>query len=101
MEVAPDGTLVRVGGDKELIVNFEYTFPIVPAARLKGLLFYDMGKGFTDSEPISIGQLRHTYGWGFWWLSPMGPLRFEWGYIVNQQPSDQRSAFEFSIGAQF
>jgi outer membrane protein insertion porin family len=101
MEVAPDGTLVRVGGDKELIFNFEYTFPLVPAARLKGLLFYDMGKGFTYSEPYSIGQLRHTYGWGFWWLSPMGPLRFEWGYIIHQQPSDQRSAFEFSIGTQF
>ncbi len=101
METAPDGSLNRVGGDKELIFNFEYTFPIVPAARLKGLLFYDMGKGFSDSEPYSIGQLRHSYGWGFWWLSPMGPLRFEWGYIVNQKPEDQRSAFEFSMGAQF
>ena len=26
----------RVGGNKELIFNFEYSFPIVPAARLKG-----------------------------------------------------------------
>ena len=101
METAPDGSVNRVGGDKELIFNFEYTFPIVPAARLKGLLFYDMGKAFNDDEPLSLGELRHTYGWGFWWLSPMGPLRFEWGYIVNQKPEDQRSAFEFSIGAQF
>jgi len=101
METAPDGSVNRVGGDKELIFNFEYTFPIVPAARLKGLLFYDMGKAFNDDEPLRLGELRHTYGWGFWWLSPMGPLRFEWGYIVNQKPEDQRSAFEFSIGAQF
>ncbi len=91
----------RLGGNKELIFNAEYTFPIVPAARLKGVLFYDMGKAFDDSEPIRIQQLRHSFGWGFWWLSPIGPLRFEWGYIVNSKPTDQRSMFEFSIGTLF
>jgi outer membrane protein insertion porin family len=60
-----------------------------------------MGKGFNDGEPIRAFQLRQSYGWGFWWLSPMGPLRFEWGYIVNQKPYDQRNAFEFSMGATF
>ena len=101
MELAPDGSLNRIGGNKELIFNLEFTFPIVPAARLKGLLFYDMGKAFNDDEPIRLHELRQSYGWGFWWLSPMGPLRFEWGYIINQQPTDQASQFEFSIGAQF
>ena len=101
MEVAPDGTLNRVGGNKELIFNFEYNFPIVPAARLKGVLFYDIGKAFDDSEAIRIHQLRHSWGWGFWWLSPMGPLRFEWGYIIDRKPDDQASQFEFSIGTQF
>ena len=101
IEVGPDGILYRVGGNKELIFNIEYIFPIVPAARLKGFLFYDMGRAFNDYEPIRSLQLRHSYGWGFWWLSPMGPLRFEWGYIVNRKATDQPSQFEFSIGAQF
>jgi outer membrane protein insertion porin family len=101
MELAPDGTLNRIGGNKELIFNFEYSFPIVPAARLKGVLFYDIGKAFNDNEPIRIHALRHAWGWGFWWLSPMGPLRFEWGYIIDRQPTDQPSEFEFSIGTQF
>jgi outer membrane protein insertion porin family len=101
MEVAPDGTLNRVGGNKELIFNFEFNFPIVPAARLKGVLFYDIGKAFDDHEPMRIPELRHSWGWGFWWLSPMGPLRFEWGYIINRQPEDQASQFEFSIGTMF
>jgi outer membrane protein insertion porin family len=101
METAPDGSVNRVGGNKELIFNFEYSFPIVPAARLKGVLFYDMGKAFNDSEPIRFSELRKSYGWGFWWLSPMGPLRFEWGYIIDRQPEDQASQFEFSIGTLF
>jgi len=94
----------RIGGNKEVIFNFEFTFPIVPAARLKGTLFYDIGRAFsTDEKPESVrfSELRQTYGWGFWWLSPIGPLKFEWGYIVHQKPEDQASRFEFSIGALF
>ncbi len=99
----------RVGGTKELIFNLEYNFPIVPAARLKGVIFYDMGRAFDDGlsqnpdEPhkISLREMRHSWGWGFWWLSPLGPLRFEWGYIIHQKPTDEASEFEFSIGTMF
>ena len=99
----------RVGGNKELIFNLEYNFPLVPAARLKGLIFYDMGRAFDDgtsgksTEPnrISFSDLKQSYGWGFWWLSPLGPLRFEWGYIINRRPEDQASQFEFNIGTLF
>jgi outer membrane protein insertion porin family len=103
----------RVGGNKELIFNFEYNFPIVPAARLKGVLFYDMGRGFDDNalaqDPyvtfnptsISLRDLRQAWGFGFWWLSPIGPLRFEWGYIIHKLPTDQPSVFDFNIGTIF
>lgn len=100
-EVGPDGAVTRIGGNKQLVFNIEYTFPIVPAARLKGVLFYDMGRAFNNEEPLRPMQLRHSYGWGFWWLSPMGPLRFEWGYVINKKATDQPSLFEFSIGTLF
>jgi outer membrane protein insertion porin family len=99
----------RVGGTKELIFNLEYNFPLVPAARLKGVIFYDMGRAFDDGlsgkpdEPnrISLRDLRQAWGWGFWWLSPLGPLRFEWGHIIHKKPTDEASQFEFSIGTLF
>ncbi len=105
----------RVGGNKELIFNFEYNFPLVPAARLKGVIFYDIGRAFADDilrnrvdealadDPtrISFRDLKQGWGLGFWWLSPLGPLRFEWGYIVNRKPEDQASQFEFNIGTLF
>ncbi len=99
-----DAQLNRLGGNKELIFNFEYNFPVVPAARLKGVLFYDIGKAFSTPdkrESVKFSELRQSFGWGFWWLSPIGPLRFEWGYIVDRKPEDQPSQFEFSIGALF
>jgi outer membrane protein insertion porin family len=93
-----DAELNRLGGTKELIYNIEYTFPIVPAARLKGVLFYDIGKAFDDHETVKASELRQTVGFGFWWFSPIGPLRFEWGSIVDRKPDDQASKFDFSIG---
>jgi outer membrane protein insertion porin family len=89
------------GGNRELIFNLEYIFPIVPAARLKGVVFYDIGRGFDDHETIKFSELRETWGFGFWWLSPIGPLRFEWANIINQKPTDQASKFEFTIGTIF
>ncbi len=98
----------RVGALKELIFNFEYNFPVVPAAHLKGLVFFDMGRGFDDGtslptnvDKISFKELKRSWGWGFWWLSPLGPLRFEWGYIIHKKPTDQASEFEFNIGTVF
>jgi outer membrane protein insertion porin family len=91
----------RIGGNKELVFNFEYNFPIVPEARLKGVVFYDVGSAFDDHESLSYRKLRHAVGWGFRWFSPIGPLRFEWGYIINQKPEDQASQFEFNIGSLF
>jgi outer membrane protein insertion porin family len=96
-----------VGGNKEVIFNAEYTFPIVSAARLKGVIFYDAGRAFNEyntfDEPtrIRLNLLRQSWGWGFRWLTPIGPLRFEWGYILDRKPTDQTSQFEFSIGALF
>ena len=97
----PTGDISAVGGNKELIFNAEYTFPIVSAARLKGVIFYDMGRAFDDDERILLKELRHSVGWGFRWFTPIGPLRFEWGYVINEQPEDKTSKFEFSIGTLF
>lgn len=104
----------RVGGNKEVIFNFEYSFPVVPAARIKGALFYDIGRAFSTDNPfpdpsapddkrssVKFSELRQTYGFGIWWLSPIGPLKFEWGWIIHQKPEDQPSQFDFSIGALF
>jgi outer membrane protein insertion porin family len=40
-----------------------------------------------------------SVGFGFRWFSPVGPLRFEWGFPLNRRIDiDQSSLFEFTIG---
>lgn len=94
----------RLGGTKELIFNLEYNFPLYPAARLKGLVFYDAGRAFssTISPGLDIGKLDHAAGFGLWWLSPFGPLKFEFGFALQKASKlDKTSMFDFSVGSQF
>jgi len=90
-----------IGGNKELIFNFEYIFPMVSEIRLKGLVFFDAGRAFDDDESLSITELRPTAGFGFRWVSPFGPIRLEWGYNIDRQEDEGSSKIEFSVGTIF
>jgi len=90
-----------LGGNKELIFNAEYIFPLVPEAKVKGVLFYDAGRGFDDNERIQISALRLGTGFELRWISPIGPLRLEWGYNIHPQGTESHSVVEFTIGTLF
>lgn len=95
------GGLDRVGGEKMWYANFEWIFPLFKEAGLKGLIFYDTGNVYRDSENWSLDDLRHSVGVGFRWLSPMGPLRLEWGYNLDPEPGEKQGLWDFSIGGMF
>ncbi|MBI3620905.1 MAG: outer membrane protein assembly factor BamA [Nitrospirae bacterium] len=90
-----------IGGNKELIVNLEYVFPLVPAAKVRGVLFFDAGKGFDFGESIQFSALRTSVGAGIRLYLPIGPIRVEWGYILGRKPEDHWRPIEFTIGTQF
>jgi outer membrane protein insertion porin family len=90
-----------IGGNKELVFNTEIGFPIVPAVNIQGVFFFDAGNTFDNGEHIDITDLRTSAGMGVRWLSPLGPLRFEYGFPLNAKPGDRKSPFEFTIGTSF
>lgn len=96
--VTASGTLA--GGNKQLIFNTEFIFPVLPAAKLNGVLFFDYGKGFAQDEELNF-QLRAATGLEVRWISPFGPLRAAWGLKLDPQPQEQASVFEFSVGNVF
>lgn len=91
----------RIGGEKMWYANFEWIFPLFKEAGLKGLIFFDTGNVYSDSESWSLGDLRYSVGLGFRWLSPMGPLRLEWGYNLDPEPGEKQGLWDFSIGGSF
>jgi outer membrane protein insertion porin family len=91
-----------VGGDKEAILNVEYTIPLLKDAGLKGVVFFDAGNVYGENQDI-FSSFQMSYGAGIRWVSPMGPLRLEYGIPLNPRDGIDKSSgrFEFSIGSFF
>ena len=91
----------KIGGDKMGFINLEYIFPLAQDAGLFGLVFYDTGFVYGEDEDWTLNDLRNSIGFGFRWLSPMGPLRLEWGYNIDPKDDEDQSLWDFSIGGTF
>lgn len=89
----------RIGGDKMWYANLEYVFPIIKEQGLLGVIFYDIGNVYEESWQFS--KYKHSTGAGIRWLSPMGPLRLEWGLNLDPLDDEDKSNWEFSIGGNF
>ncbi|MBI5048319.1 MAG: outer membrane protein assembly factor BamA [Deltaproteobacteria bacterium] len=88
-----------IGGDTEIFTNLEYLFPLVKEQMVKGLIFFDAGNAFNGE--INFGNLRTSAGLGIRWFSPVGPLRLEWGYVLDRRAGEDSSQWEFTIGTMF
>ncbi len=88
------------GGVQELFYQAEMEFPLVTEAGIKGVLFYDIGQA---EDIIELQDMRSDVGFGFRWFSPIGPLRFEWGFpIARRSELGERAVnFQFAIGSPF
>ncbi|MDH3998683.1 MAG: BamA/TamA family outer membrane protein, partial [Desulfuromonadales bacterium] len=89
-----------IGGDKSIFGNFEYIFPLVPSVGMKGITFFDIGNAWGEEEEW-FDKLRYSVGAGIRWMSPMGPLRLEWGYNLDPEDHEDSSKFEFMVGRFF
>lgn len=87
------------GGRQQALFQTEFEFPLVAEAGIKGVFFYDIGQAEDKIEPVGFYS---DVGFGFRWFSPLGPLRFEWGFPLRQaEAGSEPVVFEFSIGSPF
>jgi outer membrane protein insertion porin family len=103
--------VLQVGGNKQLVLNFELEYPIVEKMGIRAVVFFDMGNafqpGFYNDPSVSL-SLYKAWGFGFRWFSPIGPLRFEWGFPLDRRRDPVTGAyidapldFQFTIGSFF
>jgi outer membrane protein insertion porin family len=93
-----------VGGTETWINNIELEVPLVAAAGISGVVFFDAGNAFGDpygEGHVNFEDLRLSYGAGIRWFSPIGPLRFELGFPIDPHEDEKPSVFDFSIGSFF
>ena len=115
---APIRNGANLGGNLMYFQNLELEFPIVESVGIRGVFFTDAGNAWNLEElycnaahATSFGvtspcydglatltKLRTSWGFGIRWFSPLGPLRFEWGFPFRPLPYEESSVFEFTIG---
>ncbi len=88
------------GGKEQLFYQAEFEFPLITEAGIKGVVFYDIGNA---DDVLALSEFRSDIGFGFRWFSPIGPLRFEWGFPLERKPELEEPAvvFQFAIGSPF
>ena len=91
----------RIGGNKMVLFNTEFLFPLVEQQGIRGVLFFDAGNAYDDADNIDLGDLKYAVGYGIRWYSPMGPLRLEWGYNPDPDKGENKSKWQFSMGVFF
>jgi len=101
--VDPD-TGDAIGGDFRTLGSLELIFP-PPFTEANGAtrlsLFTDFGNVFEDASDFEAEELRGSYGLSFVWLAPVGPLTFSYAKTFNDEPTDDRDNFQFTIGTLF
>jgi outer membrane protein insertion porin family len=106
---------LAIGGNLQVIGNAELEFPLVKSVGLSGVAFFDIGNAYNLESKFctrpgsdactggfdAIASLRKSVGLGVRWLSPIGPLRFEWGLPLDLKPGEKPDGLLFSIGSSF
>tara|TARA_B100000029_G_scaffold171554_1_gene167870 strand:- start:1488 stop:3785 length:2298 start_codon:yes stop_codon:yes gene_type:complete len=99
-----NGNFVRIGGNKYVYSSLEYLYPLAIETGLKGILFVDVGETYDEKKNIDYNpyDMRKDAGFGFRWLSPMGPLKLDFGFPLGKRRSgESKYEVQFSIGSLF
>ena len=106
-----------IGGNLQFYYNLELEFPIIQQVGIRGVVFTDGGNAWNledryctagappvsydashDACRLDLFDIRTSWGFGIRWISPLGPLRFEWGIPFQRRPWEQEIDFQFTIG---
>jgi outer membrane protein insertion porin family len=107
-EISPlSGAGLPVGGNSMFAWTEELRAML--HGNLGGVLFMDAGNVWADAGAFDLHDLRYAIGPGLRYQTPIGPIRFDFGYqlnpipglVVNGQPQQRRWRIHFSIGQAF
>ncbi|MBW2120969.1 MAG: outer membrane protein assembly factor BamA [Deltaproteobacteria bacterium] len=91
-----------IGSTREIATNLELLFPLSKEMGLRGVVFFDVGKGFDSIDgDFPLLPLRTSAGFGIRWLTPMGPMTVDYGINLSPEPGERRTKVHFFLGGTF
>jgi len=88
-----------IGGNSLIEGSAELRFPIF--GQLRGAVFLDFGNVFSEPFTYPLDDLRYAVGPGIRYMTPIGPIRLDVGFVINPRANENASRLEFSIGQAF
>ena len=107
-EVSPlSGGGTPLGGASMFMFSEEVRARVV--GNVGGVIFLDAGNVWLDSLAARLDDLRYAIGAGLRYQTPIGPIRFDYGYqlnpipglVIDGEPQSRRWRVHFSIGQAF
>ena len=96
-----------LGGTVYYVASAELSFPLgLPEdLGIRGSVFTDVGSlgklGFSDPDVHDVNTPRVSVGVALTWISPLGPLRFDFTLPIKKESFDRTEQFRFSFQNRF
>jgi outer membrane protein insertion porin family len=60
--------------------------------------FLDAGNVYSEENQFDLGELRRSAGFGIRFITPVGPVRLDWGFKLDRRPGEQLVELGFLLG---
>ena len=97
--LGPEESGLPIGGKVLLVSNVELRQRIFQ--RLKGVVFFDTGNVWAKRKDVALDSMRYSAGLGFRLITPVGPIRMDYGWILGRKKGESAGKFYISVGHLF
>jgi outer membrane protein insertion porin family len=87
----------REGGDSFFSFMSELNIPVIK--NFDFLVFFDGGNVYKDNTGFKPWDLRYGIGPGIRWNTPVGPLKFGYGFIIAPRTGEPIGHFYLGVGS--
>lgn len=92
------------GGTRRFVNNIELLTAMPGMKDDKSMrlsAFVDSGAAWAEGEKVKFGDLRHSAGVAFTWVSPIGPIKMSVAKPIKKKSDDKAETFQFQLGSVF
>jgi outer membrane protein insertion porin family len=88
-----------VGGKLMFLANLEFRIPLFWL--FWGEIFLDAGNVWIENDFLNIEDIKSSSGIGLALLTPLGPIRFDYGIKISPEENESKGEFHISISFAF
>ena len=101
---AKDSNGDPLGGDRRVVTSLEMLLPnpfSEQSNEVRMSAFIDGGWVWAPGYSLDFSEMRYSAGIGLVWITPVGVMRFSLAEALNEEPEDDTTTFQFTLGTDF